>query len=125
MANPVAEAQALASARPRFEFTIPESERDYPSDPRTVTFQLISIAEENMANQAAESTKNPFAYEALKHAVVAANGSPVTWDAGAKERFIEGCSAKVRTLLLRAFERLHAPSAKGSDDFFASMKASV
>lgn len=123
--NPSTEVAALTANRPKFEFTIPESCRVLPSDPKTVVLQLITVAEEGLANKAATAQGGQFAYEALKHSIYSADGRPITWESAGKDHFLEGCSSKSRNLLLRAFERIHVPQPQESEDFFASQKISL
>lgn len=119
--NPVAQAAALDSKRARYEFTIPEKMRRWPTDPRVVELREITLAEEMAAAKAAGAEGIRYVYEGLKHSVVSADGKPITWDAGGKEQFLEGCSPTVRELLTKAFGHLHQPPAAEADDFLASM----
>lgn len=121
--NPVA---AVASfTRPQFSFTFPEGARMFPTDPRVVVLQPITIGEERLANRSAEDKQTEFGVEAVKHALVSADGQPLSWDAGVRERFLESLSPPVRQLLVAAYSRIHLPKKEDTDSFFASMKAVV
>lgn len=118
--HPLAQASALDAGRPKHEFTIPESARTLATDPKQVCLRQLTIAEEMRAVNASQALKTSAAYELIKAAIVEADGKPVTWDAGGKESFLEGCSPKVRQLLISAFERVNTPQAKEVEDFLAS-----
>lgn len=119
--NPGAQVAALDSARARYEFTIPDKARRWPTDPKVVELREITLQEEMAAAKAAGAEGIRYVYEGLKHSVVSADGRPITWDAGGKEAFLEGCSPLVRELLTKAFGHLHQPAADSSADFLASM----
>jgi hypothetical protein len=107
-------------ARPRFKYKIPEAARSWPSDPVEIVMRQITLGEEQAAAQVAGEQGYKFAWEATKHAIVSADGRPITWDDGGKERFIEGCSPKVRELLLKVYRRIHQPTPEVDADFFGS-----
>jgi hypothetical protein len=117
-------AQTLAAQHPSYVFIIPATVRAWISDPTTVSLREITLAEEMSASQMASGGFG-FAYECLKHAVVSADGQPITWDEAGKERFLEGCSPRVRNLLVKAFSKLHEPAKKEEEDFFAEMRVVV
>ncbi len=125
MSDTAVKVQQLNSNRPKFTFKIPESARLLETDPHTVTLQSITIGEENQASASVKSSGGPLGYELVKHSLIAADGKVVSWEAGEKERFLEGCSSKVRTLIMGAFEKIHSPEKKDSDDFFNSMTVAV
>lgn len=85
----------------------------------------ITVAEESRANKISQSKggTGEFAYEVLKAAIIEVDGAPLTWDNGAKDIFIDSLSPRVRSLLLKAFERLHVPQESDLDDFFRSQTA--
>lgn len=118
--SPAVAASSLAAAQTRYKYTIPEAVRSFATDPREVVLKELSVAEESRVSKIAQNKGGEFAYEALKAAVVEVDGSPLTWDNGAKDIFIDGLSPRVRTLLLEAYKRLHIPQDEDLDSFFKS-----
>lgn len=126
--NPVsasAAAAALAASKPRYKFSIPETARQWPTDPRIVIFREITVSDEMHAAEIAGGVGFKFAYESLKAAIVEVDGKAITAMAGERETFIEGCSPKVRDLLLKAHNKLHSPDPGDGDAFLASMTVVV
>jgi hypothetical protein len=122
LANPTGAVIQLDSLRPRFEFKIPESERTLPGDPSVVVLREITVAEEQQASQAASGQGIKYVYEAVKYSLVEADGKPIGWADGGKERFLEGCGARVRALLIRAYDSLHMPKEQTATDFLATRR---
>lgn len=116
-----------APSRPaiRYSFTVPARSRSWPSDPEKVVMQPITVAEQTRAAEIAGGIGLRFAYESMKASIVEANGTPVTWEDGGKEKFLEGCSPAVRELLLAAYHKIHNPPDRDSEDFLASMTTEV
>lgn len=125
MNNPADAASDLNKLRPRFEFTIPDSERAWPTDPKQIVMREVTVAEEQLASVAASGQGIKYVYEAIKHSIIGADGKTIGWDAGGKELFLEGCSPKVRDLLTKAYHRLHLPKDESVVDFLGSMKTLV
>jgi hypothetical protein len=119
--NPMGQAAALAAARPRYKFIVPETSRAWPSDPKVVVLREITISEETQAaTRAGGGALLKHLYECLKYAIVSADGVNITWEDGGKERFLEGCSPKVATLLVRAYNHVHQPQEEDSAAFLSS-----
>lgn len=111
--------------RPRFTFAIPESARLSPDDPRKVTLVPVTLAEELMAQKAAEASKSPVGYELAKMSIIAVDGKPLDWASGARETFLETVSAPVRQLVMAAYVRVNNPAPEAEKDFLASMLTEV
>lgn len=102
-------AASMASTRPRFTYSIPDEARLFASDPREITLEPLTMAQEQMALKAA-SAGGHVGFELAKHAVVAVDGRPLTWEGGAKDKFLETVSPPVRQLVLLAYDQIHNPN---------------
>lgn len=121
--SPIAAAQALAAGRPKYRYTIPESARAFPTDPKQVVFKMVTSIEEEQALATAGGVFGlKFYNELTKHSIVAADGRPVTWENDGKEAFFEACSPKVRDLLMKTYKKLNMASDKEEEDFFGSQE---
>lgn len=114
--NPAAAAAQLDTSRPRFTFRVPEETRSLPGDPSTVTLQMVTAGEEAKIMESGGKT-----IVALRYSLVEADGKPISWDNGGRERFVEALSPKVRALLGLAYGKIHMPSDKSVDDFLGTM----
>jgi hypothetical protein len=118
------EASLLAKI-PRHTFTIPETAKEFASDPTTVVLRQLTYAEETQAFAAAELRKTSFNYEGAMRAMVEADGKAITWTNNEKEIFFSGLSNKVRDLVIRAFAKVALPTVGEANDFLASEKITV
>lgn len=121
--NPAGE--TLSAHRTRYKFKIPEGARIKDTDPKEVVLVEVLLSEQKEATRVAEASKSAPGFELLKHAVVEVDGRPLTWAGDEKTRFVDGCSSRVRTLLLSAFTHIHSPTAEDEKDFLSSMAAQV
>lgn len=121
--NPLAEAQRAAENRTRYTFKVPPKARMRESDPTSVTLVEITMKEQQEATRTAQANKVQVGLEMLKFAVVEADGKPLSWKGNEREIWLDQVSPKVRTLLLQAFNHIHAPADEDEADFLASMTA--
>lgn len=130
MSDPLAglpEAPGIQNVRQsgvRVTFQIPEQVRS-GADPKSVTLRHITIDEEGDAIRVAEANKTLVAYELVKRALIAVDGNPVTWDRSEPDTWVAKLSPKVRNLLLKGFDSMHAPAADDAAAFLASAKTDV
>lgn len=113
---------ALLASTPRVTFTIPAGMRQ-DKDPTTVTMQEVSVGQRLMANQVAQGDDERLGWELVKHSVVAFNGNTMGWEE--KDKAVEACSARVRSLLLKGYTKLNVAAPKDIDSFFASATVTV
>jgi hypothetical protein len=123
--NIASAADELVDRLPVHTFTIPESSRELPADPSTISLRQLTLGEEQQAMKAAEHRGVPFAYEGAMRALVAADGKELSWRDDQKPRFFGDVSDKVRELIIRGFNKVCMPTVKESADFLASEKISV
>ena len=118
--NIKAAADAALSRLPKHTYTIPEADKELPTDPKDVTVRQLTAGEEQQALEAAGIHKTSYAYEGTIRALVAVDGTPVTYEDDGKTRAFAGMSAKVREQLQRAFLKISLPSTESADAFLAS-----
>lgn len=118
----------LKDDRPRFTFPIPESDRLYSTDPKSVTMVPLRISQEQdalKASRAATGSESGYLNEALRRCVVAIDGKPVNWNEGGAE-WLEKCSPKVRSRLrTTAFDHIHMPDPAADADFLAQVQVEM
>lgn len=107
--------------RPTFRFKLPDAARQFPSDPQTFAMRPITAAEERRANEIAEGTKVPLAYELVRVAVCEVDGKPVDWGKDDPE-WLDRCSPKVRQLVFEAFSRVNRPTDADTQAFLDSQQ---
>ena len=93
------------STEPRLTYTIPDSARALPKDPKKLTYVLLSIEMEIDADKAAAVAgggERNVRRELVKRAVVAVDGKPVSWE-GTDPEWYDGASPKVRELAWYGF----------------------
>ena len=113
-------ADAALARLPKHTYTIPEADKELPTDPKTVTVRQLTAGEEQQALEAAGIHKTSYAYEGTLRSLVAIDGTPVTWADNGKVRAVEGLSSKVREQVQRAFLKISLPSTESADAFLAS-----
>lgn len=124
-ANPGGIEAAMLAKIPKHAFTIPESVREFSTDPSSITIRQLTYAEETQAFAAAELRKTTFNYEGAMRSVVDADGKAITWTDNEKETFFAGLSNKVRDLVIRAFAKVALPTVREASDFLASEKITI
>lgn len=107
--------------RPSYKFTVPDTARQFETDPASITMVPITADEERRANEVADGTKSPLAYELVRQAVKAINGKDVDWNTNEPE-WLERCSPKVRQLVFEAFSRVNRPADEDAAAFLASQQ---
>lgn len=107
--------------RPSYKFTIPDKVRQFPSDPQSFSMRPITAGEERKANEIADGTKSPLAYELVRVSVDAVDGKPIDWGTSEPE-WLERCSPKVRQLVFEAFARVNRPSDEDTKTFLDSQE---
>lgn len=105
---------------PEYTYKIPESAREWETDPKTVTIRSFPVGTELDAMNALTNV-NAMAYELLQRCTVRQDGKAV--DQGTN--FIEQWSPKVRTLMTRAVNKRFLPTDKEVEDFLASEETVV
>ena len=118
-------ADAALARLPKHTYTIPEADKELPTDPKTVTVRQLTAGEEQQALEAAGIHKTSYAYEGTLRSLVAIDGTPVTWEDNGKVRAFEGLSSKVREQVQRAFLKISLPSTESADAFLASEKITL
>lgn len=121
----LAAAEARLPSGPKYTYKFPESVRQLPTDPKTVTLQLVLLGQQQEAEKAAAAKGTSPVWETLKYSLVAVDDRVLGWDGAAKEVFLEGLSPKLRTQIALAFSRLHNPTDKEDADFFGSMTVTI
>lgn len=107
-------------ALPEYTYTIPESAREWTTDPRKVTIRSFPVGTELDAMNALTNI-NAMAYELLQRCTVKIDGQPN--DQGLN--FIEKWSPKVRTLMTRAINKRFLPTDEETKDFLESEEVVV
>jgi hypothetical protein len=107
-------------ALPEYTYKIPESAREWTTDPTSVTIRSFTVGLELDAIAAAVGER-VLAYEILQRCVIRMNGKPV--DQGFD--LMTECSPKVRSLLTTAVNKLFLPSADETKDFLGSVEVKV
>jgi hypothetical protein len=123
IANPTAPL-SLVSTRPRFTYDVPEAARLFSTDPKEITFEPLTLGQEKQALQAS-STAGALGYELAKHALVAADGKPITWENAGKDKFLEELSPPCRQLVLHAYDDIHNPSMTVKEAFLKGRRTAV
>jgi hypothetical protein len=119
----LAQAAAAAESRvPRYTFTIPETSRTRPTDPKTVAIRELLYMEEKAGYKAADNGGNNWQYECAMRALYACDGKKLTWDNDEKQTRFESLSQPVRDLVVSAYLKFCVPSKKDREDFFNSVE---
>lgn len=115
----VADKLAPRLARPLFDWDVPESERDWETDPTSFTLQQPTTLQDIDAAGVADFTK-PTSYllARLERSVVMLSGKPA--DQGTP--FLDSISPRVRELMFEAFQSITQPTKEGRAAFLASAK---
>jgi hypothetical protein len=85
----------------------------------------LTADEEMMAEKRAGADRPRVAVELSKQALAEVNGKPVNLTDGSADTAWNSLPAKVRTLVITAYTRLHIPSDEEMGGFFASMEVRV
>ena len=121
---PAPQKLTTTAARPRHTFRVPESERVYDTDPTTITVSPLRVSEvldaSNVAMKAQGDGQMALSNELIRRSVVAINGKAVDWSSPLDAEWYERCGPKVRSLALRAYNKVNGPSDKGAEDFLDS-----
>lgn len=107
--------------RNRLKFTFPASARDPVRDPTTVVMVELKIGEVEAAYEAGHGNKQRIAQELAKLSIYKVDGRVVALDD--LEAAWPAWSAKVRTLCVLAYDRMHNTSDAEDAAFFASAGA--
>jgi hypothetical protein len=97
------------SSDPRTTYTIPDSARARPKDPKTLTYVLLTIDMEidaDKASAAAGGGEKNVRRELIKRAVVAVDGRAVSWE-GSDPEWFDDASPKVRELAWYGFVKVN------------------
>jgi hypothetical protein len=101
-------------------YTLPDSVRALPTDPRTLTYALLTVEQEIDAERAAQGGGTAATTrELVKRSVVAVDGRAIDW-AGTDPEWYDRASPKVREQATRGFIRVNRTSGKEDADFLAS-----
>jgi len=111
-----------ADTRPRHTFKVPEKSRQFPTDPKSITFVPIRVQDEQDAMKVAEAKGSPAAFqpELVRRSVVAVDGRAIDWGAG-DDAWFDNCSAKVRELVYKAYRKVNENEAEETAAFLASL----
>lgn len=116
-----------ADNRPKYTFTIPDVDRVYATDPKTVTLVPLRVSDENDAAAVAMAARGSGAMllsELVRRSVIAVDGRQVSWD-GAGAEWYEKTSPKVRKRVIAAYGRVNDPDEDATKDFLATMTVST
>lgn len=116
--------KTITIERPKFRFTIPEKARQFPTDPAGITMRPITAAEERKANEVADGTGSPLAYELVRASVCEVDGKPIDWNTTDPE-WLERASPKVRQLVFEAFAKVNRPAEEDTKAFLESQEIAV
>jgi hypothetical protein len=92
--------------------TIPDSARQLPTDPKTLTFSILSLDQEMDATKVAEAAGGGNArltVELTKRSVIMVDGKAIDW-AGTDPEWLDRASPKVRQLAFKGFILLNRPT---------------
>lgn len=105
------------------EFTVPKS-LCADGGPKTIGMRALTAEMELLAAKLGKHDYMRGQYNATKMAIVELGGVRVK-DREDVDRFWEHASPKLRTLLLKAYDRMSSPAAEEEDGFFASETVKV
>lgn len=116
-----------ADDRPLFDFTIPEQDRVYPTDPKMVTLVHVRIRDELDAAKISGAQGTGVSgtlVELVRRSVVEIDGKPVDWGAPGGAEWLERASPPARARIMDAYHEVHAPPSgeEGKKAFLASKK---
>lgn len=114
----------LKISRPQYKFKIPDTARQFETDPHSLTLRPCTADEERQASEVAMGSKAPLPFELLRRSVCEVDDKPVDWGTADPE-WLERASPKVRELAYRAFVRVNQPTQEEADGFFAGMETVV
>lgn len=114
---------APVDSRPRHKFTIPEKSRQFPTDPKSITFVPIRVEDEQDALKVAEAKGSPrsFQTELVRRSVVAVDGKPIDWSKG-DDSWLEKASPKVREFVYLGYRKVNENEAEEKDAFLGSLE---
>lgn len=107
-------------ALPEYTYKVPESEREWQNDPKSITFRSFTVLTEMDAYNAADMTVG-VAYELAQRSVIKLDGQAVDQGLDLMTR----CSPKVRQLIVKAINKLFMPSEEGTKAFLESVEVYV
>lgn len=120
--NPASPTQA------RYKFPVPEETAALNDPPiRTLHLRLLSGDDELLAAKKARGASTEFgsqfslAHELAKLSLVAINGKDVRTEDGSVDAAWSKMHAQIRTLVMRAYAKLHTPKEEVAEDFLKGM----
>jgi hypothetical protein len=115
------------ASRDSFDFTVPDSIREARKKmgidiPKVITLRELTANDELQASRVGKFDLAKTRYDSVKRAIAEFDGRPVSYADDEIDRFWEQCGAKLRTLLLTAFETMTAPTEEEQESFLTSKK---
>jgi hypothetical protein len=102
-------------------YTLPEGIRN--GGPTKVGIVQLSADQELLASKMGNFNFTKTQYAAVKLSIVSFDGRPVDHDS--VESFFDGADARIRSLLLQAYNKMTSPSRDDEDSFFKSEEIQV
>lgn len=110
--------------RPTFTYNVPESIARSVNI-KTVTLVELTADEELFATKRSNNNPIRLAYELAKESLRAVDGKPVSTGDGTADLVWNRMGAKLRTLVITAYNELHNPKETEGADFLKSRQVSV
>lgn len=104
-------------SKPDFTFTVPESARQYPTDPTSFKIEAWSVAQRLDAERAAGAGAGRLDFELFQRACVQIDGKAVDQ----AHDLMAGFSPKVMSLVTTAIDHIGIPSTDETAAFLASV----
>jgi hypothetical protein len=112
--------------RPRYKYSIPEKSRQFPTDPKSVTFVPLRVEDEQDALKVAEAkgSTRSFQAELVRRSVVALDGKTINWEKG-DDAWLERVSPKVRELIYIGYRKANENADEEKAAFLAGEEIEV